>query len=196
MAETRVSLRASRQLRIAVAVLVAVVAFARASAVAGAEPQLGPEVKLVGPTGGSPAAIDAASANGFEAFTWTMSGQAGGGYVRARLRFPGGKLTPIESISPNGARAYLPVIAVDRAGDATVAWLQHRRGVNYAVEVSVRPAGHQFTTPVVLGHARASTCCGRSAGVPGVLVSGDDPYGVGPALVAAPDGTVVIVWDG
>jgi hypothetical protein len=85
------------------------------------------------------------------------------------------------------------VIGVDRAGDATVVWLQHGRGPGYAVEVSVRPAGERFRAPVVLANIRVSSCCGTSHGVPGVLAEGNS-FGIGPALAVAADGASVVAW--
>jgi hypothetical protein len=164
----------------------------------------GPPVKLVGPTGSRAPVIVAASANGYEAFAWTAGvvlRPGGSVWVQARLRLPNGRLTPLETVSPRSGRAFLPVIGVDRTGDATVAWLQQIRGGNLALEVSVRAAGKRFTAPVVLGYTRVSTCCATigsgtpGAGAPAVLGEGDY-FGVGPALAVAPDGAAAVAWSG
>ncbi|HXR13110.1 MAG TPA: hypothetical protein VN740_00535 [Solirubrobacteraceae bacterium] len=144
--------------------------------------------------------IAAAYANGYEAFAWTRWNPAGygsaHGWVQARLRLPDGRLSSVQSVSASSGRAFLPVIGVDRAGDATVAWLERVRGLDYALEVSVRPAGGRFSPPVVLGQTHVSGCCGTTgAGTPGVL-DAFDSFGVGPALAVAPDGAAVVAWEG
>ena len=197
----RSGLRACGQLLSGVVALLAVAAVAGAPATAaGAQPRLGPMIKLVGPTGSPQPVIAAASANGYEAFAWTRWSPAGygsaHGWVQARLRLPNGRLTSLQSVSATGGRAFLPAIGVDRAGDATVAWLQRVRGLDYALEVSVRPAGGRFGAPVVLGHTQVSACCGiEGAGSPAVLSAFDD-FGVGPEVAVAPDGAAVVAWKG
>jgi len=194
-------LRESRQLLIGAAVLVVVLAaVAAAPPIAGAQPLLGPVVRLVGPTGSPQPVIAAASANGLEVFAWTRWRPAGygsaHGWVQARLRLPNGRLTSLENVSPSSGRAFLPVVGVDRAGDVTAAWLERVRGLDFALEVSVRPAGGRFSPPVVLGQTHVSGCCGTTgAGTPGVL-SAFDEFGVGPVLAVAPDGAAVVAWEG
>jgi hypothetical protein len=183
----------ARQALVGVAALLAAtsVASARAPAIASTQLRLGRVVKLVGPTGAPQAVIAATSANGYEAFAWTRWAPPGlggpHGWVQARLRLPDGRLMPTQSISASSGRAFLPVIGIDRAGMAIVAWLQQVRGRDFALEVSISAPGRRFSAPVVLGRTRVS---GNE------YLDENDLFGAGPALAVASGGAVVVAWRG
>jgi hypothetical protein len=165
-----------------------------ALAPASAQGRLGRSVELVGPLGSGGGIVVAASANGYEAFAWLRGGA--GGYVQARVRLPDGRLSAAVRISATHGRAYQPAIGIDGAGEVTVAWLAHVRGLVYALEVSAGAAGGPFRAPVELARLAVSrTCCGTSDGTPGVLGAGDD-YGIGPVVAVASDGAAVVSWQG
>jgi hypothetical protein len=153
--------------------------------------QLGPPIALTGPTGYPQAQIAAASANGVEAFAWTQlstSGHPNGrSRIQARLRRVGGRLTATQTVSASSRRAYLPAIGVDRAGRATVAWLERRKGRRLALEVAVQGAGGRFSGPRTVGF---TTVQGPHE------LDESNPSGAGPQLVVSPDGAAVLAWRG
>ncbi|MDA0161216.1 PKD domain-containing protein [Solirubrobacter ginsenosidimutans] len=86
------------------------------------------------------------------------------------VRAPGGGFGPVQDLSPAGQDAFSPVVAVDRQGNATLAWEQ---GPAFVVEARVHPAGGDWGAMTPL-----------SAG----------PIFNGPSLAAGENGGAVVAW--
>jgi hypothetical protein len=124
----------------------------------------------------------AGNAGGAELFAWkvtterpvrtrTQTGPAS--YVRVRLRAASGSFNAARVISSTKELVANPAVALDAAGNATVVWTQAGRTIR--VMGSHRRRGGQFGRPFEIGSTSAFN-------------------GARPAIAAAPDGTLVVVW--
>ena len=86
------------------------------------------------------------------------------------MRLPGGGFGAVRDLSPAGKEAFDAVVAVDRQGNATLAWLQ---GPDFTIQSRSRPAGGDWTEPTTLS-------------APGVTTS--------PAVAVGDNGAAVVAW--
>jgi hypothetical protein len=81
------------------------------------------------------------------------------------VRSPGGGFGPVRALSPAGQDAFSPTIAVDRQGNATIAWMQ---GPAFNVQARFRPAGGDWgeAAPLTAGqiHSGPSLAVGDNGG--------------------------------
>ena len=119
-----------------------------------------------GPTGGGPSV--ALDSSGNAVAVWHAGGIGAGVFVETSRRAAGGSWEPAQRLG-SAAFAPGPQVALDRAGNATVAWAGQRE-----VQVSTRAASGGWQPPIP------------------VEAPGSDPDGV--RLVMAPDGRAVVVW--
>jgi hypothetical protein len=107
-----------------------------------------------------PSLAVATGGRGDDAFAWlvdlsphrTLSERT---VIRARVRTSGGRLGPLQTVSPRGL-AHGPAIAVNRRGDALAAWSQARTGGHgVRVLVASRRHGHRFGPARALGPGQA-----------------------------------------
>src|SRR5215213_9923414 len=71
--------------------------------------------------------------------------------VAVAMRPPGGAFGPARDLSAAGRDAFSPAIAIDRLGNATLAWSQ---GASFVVQARLKPAGGDWgetTPPLSLG---------------------------------------------
>src|SRR4051794_36529627 len=91
--------------------------------------------------------------------------------VAVAERVPGGGFGPARDLSAAGRDAFSPSLAVDRAGNVTLAWMQ---GAGFVVQARFRPAGGDWgeaTPPLSLG-----------------------PIAKGPSVAVGEGGAAVIAW--
>ena len=77
-------------------------------------------------------------ADGDAVFTWERSRERHYDRVKARARTAAGVLSPVQTLSAPGQRAFEPQVAVDPAGDAVVTWRRYD-GTNLRVQGAVGP---------------------------------------------------------
>jgi hypothetical protein len=63
------------------------------------------------------------------------------------MRVPSGGFGAVRDLSPAGKDAFSPAVAVDRQGNATLAWLQ---GPDFTIQARFRPIGGDWTEPTTL----------------------------------------------
>jgi hypothetical protein len=116
---------------------------------------------------GSPSVALAPDGTGFAAFQ-----RYDGANLRVSVatRVPGGGFGAPRDLSPAGKEAFNPAVAVDRQGNATLAWLQ---GPDFTIQARFRPAGGDWTEPTTLSTT-------------GVIS--------GPAVAAGDNGAAVVAW--
>jgi hypothetical protein len=90
--------------------------------------------------------------------------------VAVAMRLPGGGFGPARDLSPAGKEAFNPAVAVDRQGNATLAWVQ---GPDFTIQARSRPAGGDWTEPTT--------------------VSAPSSF-IGPAIATGDGGAAAIVW--
>jgi hypothetical protein len=108
-----------------------------------------PETVSVQPAEGAPSSVAVAVGDGGgAAVAWTVAlpGTSGAG-VRAAVRRAGGSWAAPAALSPDGARAIEPAVAVNVRGDVLTAWRQLSTG-GEAVTAALSPRGGGF------GHAQ------------------------------------------
>lgn len=160
----------------------ALVTLATATATAPAHAAWGPPQILAAPAAEQLAATG--NANRAELFAWkvttrrrartaTQSGFAS--FVRVRVRRASGALGASRAISSSKELVANPAVALDTAGNATVVWVQ--AGPTIRIVGSHRRSGGRFGKPFVIGRTTAFN-------------------GARPALAVAPDGAVLVVWNG
>src|SRR5690349_16457416 len=118
--------------------------------------------------GGAPALAVAADGTAWVAFEHSDGANT---RVAVAERRPGGGFGPARDLSAAGRDAFSPSLAVDRAGDVTLAWMQ---GAGFVVQARHRPAGGAWgeaTPPLSLG-----------------------PIGRGPVVAVGDGGAAVIAW--
>lgn len=79
-----------------------------------------------------------------------------GSLIQTRRRAPGGRLGPIQTLSPAGVAGDSPAVAVDAAGNAVYAWLQHTAAGDVVVRARRR------TATGLLSAVQAVTTSGRA----------------------------------
>jgi hypothetical protein len=122
-----------------------------------------PAGKPVGP----PSIALGVDGTGFAAFQ-----RYDGANLRAAVatRLPGAGFGSTRDLSPAGKDAFSPAVAVDRQGNATLAWLQ---GPDFTIQARFRPAGGDWTEPVTVS-------------APGVTTA--------PAVAVGDNAAAVLVW--
>ncbi len=86
------------------------------------------------------------------------------------MRTPGGGFGAVRDLSPAGADAFNPAVAVDRQGNATLAWLQ---GPDLKIQARFKPGGADWTDPITLSAATTVT---------------------GPVIATGDNGAAVVAW--
>ena len=84
--------------------------------------------------------------SGTTAFAWTHRKT-----VRFRIRSAGGDLGDALKVSTSGRVPYVPQVALDRDGNAIVAWHEQTGKSSFAVYAAVRPRGGRFGAPQRVG---------------------------------------------
>ena len=125
---------------------------------------------VVGRTVGEPSVAVARDGTAYVAFVHFDGASARAAVV---MRSPGGGFGAPRDLSPAGLDASNPVVAVDRQGSATLAWL--RGG---AIETRLRPAGGDWLEAATVPPPAAAT---------GTAFNG-------PALAAGDNGGAVVGW--
>ncbi len=120
-----------------------------------------------GKPAGAPSLAVAADGTAFAAFQ-----HFDGANLRAAVaqRTPGGGFGAVRDLSPAGADAFNPAVAVDRQGNATLAWLQ---GPDLKIQARLKPAGADWTDPITLSAATTVT---------------------GPVIATGDNGAAVVAW--
>jgi hypothetical protein len=84
------------------------------------------------------------------------------------MRVPSGGFGAARDLSPAGKDAFSPAVAVDRQGNATLAWLQ---GPDFTIQARFRPAGGDWTEPTTLSAPGATTAPSVAVGANGAAVA-------------------------
>lgn len=96
--------------------------------------------------------------------------------IQSRVKPSDGSFGAAKFLSPANREAYLPQLAVDSSGTATVVWQRDYRFVSprYTIEAATRPAEGSFSSPVQISDGTAES--------------------FDPEIAASPDGVTVIVY--
>lgn len=81
--------------------------------------------------------------------------------VAVAIRVPGGGFGAAQDLSPAGKDSFSPALAVDRQGNATVAWLQ---GPDFTIQARLKPTGGDFTAPTTVSATGVTTAPAVAAG--------------------------------
>ena len=87
--------------------------------------------------------------------------------VAVAMRLPGGGFGASRDLSPAGKDAFSPAVAVDRQGNATLAWLQ---GPDFTIQARLKPAGGDWTEPTTLSLTGVTTAPAVAVGDNGAAV--------------------------
>jgi plastocyanin len=102
-------------------------------------------------------AVLATDASGDTLAVWAASNGTNT-IIESAVRIAGGTLSPPVALSTGGENASCPVLAMDDAGDATVAWLRSN-GSNEVVQVAYGSVRGTFSAPIALSAAGADSTC-------------------------------------